>query len=777
MADNTNNTKENPQVKPEMIKIDGLDQLKQELDIGFDTKNDKFFEWKDVHLEISRAELDTLHTELLWMPWDTEKLERIKKIIEEKQVVIANAWKETWILKDKIESFPRTSEWMEKAFELIKDNKEPQKYLIISQILNVFVYKNWFSIKKWDFLENISIVDKDWKEQKEYSEVTNKYISKDILKKVFVFESSLKSWNFEGKALEIANKYQINLKNWNKAEIRTQILSNNDIKQEEQMILLSYIDNDYKEVELVANAYFTENNQNLNNNKKELEKATWIEFTKEKTADYARNPDKLVWDVVKEISKNPLLLFSTIWLILWKIFWFKVWKDGGFLMNLLAVWASVWAYKALWAGKYIGDLIEWTNWAREPYKAWIEYSKEVVDWAWTKAKWVPNKITWSIDELMAKIIEWGNFRNTKFIDAAWNQNEILDSNFMQLYNSKDWFPNKLTGKDWKPVSKEESQELNQKLSGLYTKWIEKHWKEFPKRVEKMNVDQVIDFLIEEPATPTPANKASNALATAAWATATAAALDNWKPAPAPVKSKEEIESEKEALKSLLDNKIAEILNNLNSKAKFGFYAFTNHENKLIQAIQNRISWVKEQIEWMTASNQIQSAIKDINLWCTDINQQINIYATKDTQWQTFILNDRDRLSKPEFDKLSDFAFKTPILGYSILDNKSYINYNWDLLNFSSFNFKQEISKLIADFWFVNEWDRLILNSKIENLIPKETKENKKDLDLYKKYTLQELNFYLSDIKNHKVITRRIESSDIQTMQPKSFDEWKTEFSV
>ncbi|HBA45038.1 TPA: hypothetical protein DCZ31_03590 [Patescibacteria group bacterium] len=72
---------------------------------------------------------------------------------------------------------------------------------------------------------------------------------------------------------------------------------------------------------------------------------------------------------------------------------------------------------------------------------------------------------------------------------------------------------------------------------------------------------------------------------------------------------------------------------------------------------------------------------------------------------------------------------------------------------------------------------MILNSKIENLIPKETKENKKDLDLYKKYTLQELNFYLSDIKNHKVITRRIESSDIQTMQPKSFDEWKTEFSV
>jgi len=358
---------EKPKASPEMVKIDGLDQLKQELDIGFDTKNDKFFEWKDVHLEISRAELDKLHTELLWMPWDTEKLERIKKIIQEKEQTKIDTGKEVWFLRSNIESFPRTSEWMEKAFELIKDNKEPQKYLIISQILNVFVYKNWFSIKKWDFLENISIVDKDWKEQKEYTEVINKYVTKDVLKNVFIFEATRKGWNFETRALEIANKYQINLKNWNKAEIRTQILSNSDIEKEEQMILLSYIDWDYKQVELVANNYVNENNKNIKDNQNELQSATWIEFTKEKTADYARNPDKLVWDVVKEISKNPLLLFSTIWLILWKIFWFKVWKDWSFLMNLLATWAWVWAYKALWVGKHFGDLIEWKAWARDVY--------------------------------------------------------------------------------------------------------------------------------------------------------------------------------------------------------------------------------------------------------------------------------------------------------------------------------------------------------------------------------------------------------------------------
>lgn len=412
---------EKPQTKPEVVKIDRLDDLKKEL--GFpdlDTSNDDFFKEKEIHLQISRGELKDLQAQMIWT--NPEKLKKLKEIINEQQLVIVKTWKETWKLQDEIELLEKTPKWMEKAFELIKDNQEPQKYLIISQILNVFVYKNWFSIQKWGFLESISIVDENWKEQKEYSEIMNKYTSKDTLKKVFVFETS-KSWNFEGRALEIANKYQINLRNGNKAEIRTQILSNDDIKQEEQMILLSYIDNDYKDVEVVANKYFVENNQNINNNRKTLEKATWIEFTKESMADYARNPDKLVGDVVREIWKNPLLLFSTIGLILWKIFWFKVWKDWSFLMNLLAVWAWVWAYKAVWAGKYLGDLIEWKDWPKAA--SWSNQE--------TSEKPETEELTESQKEATKRVTE-----NNEFVNLVNDKKEKKTQDYINYINSPDF---------------------------------------------------------------------------------------------------------------------------------------------------------------------------------------------------------------------------------------------------------------------------------------------------------------------------------------------------
>lgn len=424
------------------VKISSLSELKRELGLTLDTSWDADFK-EQISLEFTRWELDKLNKEINaeWI----DKAAKLKEILKAKQwQVKQETRREVSVLSQEFMKEKPTPELMKKAFEYLEKNqvKGAHKYMILSAILDKFVYtqKPPFTIKEWDkATADFDVIDNEWKINVEYSAILNKYLTKEEFKQVQIFQLSLREWWVSNKANEIAGKYKIDLSYKNekeKQQVKTQILWNHDISAVDQALLLEFLDWKYDKTDKIAQDYSKQIGKWIKSNTKELQEMG-ISTTTEKIANYARNPDQLIWDVVKSISKNPITLVSAIWLILWKIFWFDAFgKDGHFLMKLFAFWTFWWIandiYKWSWLGNLIWDSIDWKNWVRNGVAHGFEKTWEAIKWGWDKIKTLPDSLKWAGNWLAEKISLWYYTKNYQIVDSSWVWKSLLDSNYTDI---------------------------------------------------------------------------------------------------------------------------------------------------------------------------------------------------------------------------------------------------------------------------------------------------------------------------------------------------------
>lgn len=487
------------------VKFDSLSELKNALWINnLDTTQDTEFREK-ISLEFTRQELDSLKAEL-GAEW-IDKTQKLKEILKQKWQ-IHNATKvETSILNEDFMKEKPTPEWMKKAFEFLEKNqvKWAHRYMILSALLDKFIYNNKLLIRQdWRFITNFEVADNEWKINKDYSDILDKNLSKDDFKQTKIFQIALREWWIEKRANSIAKKYWINLNYKNekeKQQIKSQILWNSNISEEDQTLLTEYLDWNYDNTSKLAQDYTNEVKSWLAQNSKELGKA-WLDISQAWLAKYARNPDKLIWDTFTSLSKDPILLFSTIWLIIWKIFGFDIkWANWSFLMKLFAVWAWLWVYKAIWAWEYIWDLIEWKNWARAPYADVANKAKnkasEISNWWWEKVKWLSNDLQRWWKTLAEKMSLWYYIREYVIIDSSWTEKSILDSNFLDVsWKVQNWsFKTDLKNPKPKPEDKPLTniEKAEAQIRDLEVNWIKKFWtkEKFQEAVKWKTITEVI----------------------------------------------------------------------------------------------------------------------------------------------------------------------------------------------------------------------------------------------------------------------------------------------
>ena len=65
-----------------------------------------------------------------------------------KSDTLATTSQQTAELQRELEASSKTVEGVRRAFDLIKDNKEPQRYFFISNILDTLIYKQGYAIQE-----------------------------------------------------------------------------------------------------------------------------------------------------------------------------------------------------------------------------------------------------------------------------------------------------------------------------------------------------------------------------------------------------------------------------------------------------------------------------------------------------------------------------------------------------------------------------------------------------------------------------------------------------
>lgn len=479
------------------VRISSLSELKRELWLTLDTSWDIDFK-EQISLEFTRWELNNLRQEIS-VEW-VNKAAKLKEILKAKQSQITqDTRREVSFLGQEFIRENPTPDWMKKAFEYLEKNqiKGAHRYMILSAILDKFIYSNSLTITDLD------VVDDKWRVNIEYSAILNKNLTKEDIKQVQIFQLSLREWWVSKRANEIAEKYWINLSYKNekeKQQIKAQILWNHDIPEIEKALLLEFIDWKHNKVDKQAQDYSKQIGKWIEKNSKELQEIG-INTTTEKIANYARNPDQLIWDVVKSISNNPITLVSTIWLVLWKIFWFNAfWKDGHFLMKLFVFWTFWWIvndiYKWTWFNNLIWDSIEWKNWVRNGVANGFKKAWDAVSWSWNKIKWLPTTLQSWWEALVNQLSLWYYANNYQIVDSTWTEKSLLDSNYSDIQSKINrWtFVNDLkpipepAKIEWKGVVRVQNQ-----LIALETEWIKKFGtkQKFDNEVRWKSITEVI----------------------------------------------------------------------------------------------------------------------------------------------------------------------------------------------------------------------------------------------------------------------------------------------
>ncbi|MCK9272354.1 hypothetical protein M0P65_02295 [Candidatus Gracilibacteria bacterium] len=729
---------ETPQVSPEIPQINPLAELKQEVDITKAKEDVKANTGKEVGFLRNKIEkyLTEVNIENVKTSLDTiEKLEDEQDRAFNANYLIgkleANGYP-IYIDSNKIKIDSKAKSSLE--FETLINNYSSKNPKLLDSFKTAILQRTT-SLDKYITINT----DKDGnlKTDKITSETYYKHLTEisGLDKNIFISVEDIKNSNLSQKD----KAFMISYKNG----------AFDDVKIDEKM-------KQYKEDRTTKLAKTDEIIENMSPAaRKNLEDATRIpgdnRSVKQKVGDLLKDPFTEMGKIMT--GAGPFGLIAIMGSIIYFLF-----KEPKLIFGSIAAWGVA---KGTGLADHFGNAIEGKAGAREPYRAGIEYSKEMVDWAWTKAKGIPNQISGSIDKLQAKMLEWGNFKDTQFLDAAGNKDEILHSNFMQLYNSKDGFPNQLTGKDGKPVSKEESQELNQKLSELYNKGIDKDGKDFPKKVEKMSVAQVIDLLIDESTSPSaPAKGAAAAGAGAATAGATGSTGGPLSaPAAAPAKSKEELESEKEALKDRISN-LKITLFSLADKNNINNFDL----NELKTSIRRKLNEFEGQIN----EKNINESNINLGLFENILTNKISLLSNLGNQSLSYRNNYINETVK--------YVKGVDLNNYS---KKPYSS-SWNMNHFKSLltNFDLKGSDL-TDSDMENNVVYIMLEEKIKKLFElTKSEKNIAKTNLYKEYLYADLRLQLhKNYKDSGMVFKKMTEDDIDKLELKSFEQWKTEFSV
>lgn len=555
-----------------LITIQSLDELKKELKVdGLDTSSITDFK----QINITTVELTKFKKSLDWIP-DQEKLEKCKIFIKEKVVIQIKTEKKTSELQNQIEWFPLTAEWMKKAFIAVKEawvpDIESEKEESISLILNKFIYyrNSWLHITNDSgiFKKDLKVIDKDWKEIKEYSDVLKECLTENEFNFDLAYRTTI--WNkwecMAERVDEIVCKYnenrepkdRINMNESNLPVLLSQI-SNSCLEQDQKVLLMSYVRDPekYKKIDVRLNKRRAVADNKLHakgpnweeSTAEEFERKTKMKLDRHQMAEIVRNPLWMAWRLLW--SMNPIsamaLIASVIWGIFWKPSGSTFWKV---LMTIAWYWVVEWFGWVKWIadsieGKHDGDIAEWAS------KSW--------KWASEVADTIGHKISWSVEELIKRIEFFYNFRDYKFADVNWIAKDVIDSDFTSLHNAcAQWNP-KITKNDWKWTNADATK-LREKINETYAKWKEKYKDGFDGMIVWKSVKEVIDIVTDNPPknsattqnSPVVALSNNQVWAATVWAAWVAAAAPSGAPTNAPAAasrmSKEDLNSQKESWK-------------------------------------------------------------------------------------------------------------------------------------------------------------------------------------------------------------------------------------
>lgn len=421
---------------------------------------------------------------------------------------------QTWELKketqtEKISTYPDTPEGMKKFFEDIEKLKmEPSwEYITISMELDRHLYSKWKTIKmEWKFFKNLCVYDKNGKKDEKYSSIIEEFLPKEKFENLIIFEESRRTWKFETRAKEIADKYNISLgysDESEKSQLKTQILNLNNIEDRERVILMNYIEGTYRSVEKagIENAEHMEKEWNKN---KDVLTSVWIDWDKNGKT-YVEQPLKLV----KDLAKNPLVLFAWVGLILWKLFWKDIGgTDWKFYMKLFAWILWLWIYQESWLWKHLAD--NWGDYWNTAVNGWSKAVDYVTDWknwkdwwnslvVWSKeaTEWLTEKWIWIWKETMA----WGNnfvcYSNYEF-NNAWDKKQVIDTNFEALYevckkSDISDLKSHLIKLNWTSIEDKDLYKLQKEVKWLYNEGIKRHSNVFEGVIKWKTLAEVINI--------------------------------------------------------------------------------------------------------------------------------------------------------------------------------------------------------------------------------------------------------------------------------------------
>ena len=396
----------------------------------------------------------------------------------------------------RITELPKTPENMREAFKIAEDINWVKRYLLISAILNNFIYSNnlhieWTKTNWWIITsENMNLVWPNKEENKKFQDVIDSELKYDDYRNVILFQQIMREWNVENKANQISRKVWIKLffkDSTEKQQLLSQIDSDSRLTLDEKIILTAYIDWWYKQIQTETWEYIIQTEQNLRDNQRELRRlAPHIDLTdKKQLSNYARNPDQLIWDVTRSLWQNPMTLFSALWLLVWKIFWFSafdtkddkwnVTKKWNWFMKLFAFWTWIWLYKTFWVWNIVWNAIDWdyneaigdaasATW--EALKKAFDWSKELLTNTYWDIKLIAN-------DLINRVANWYNYRNLN-IYQSWKIIKIMDMNFANLYllSQKNDFKDQLLNTKNKKIDDNElSKKLSENIEDLYKRWL------------------------------------------------------------------------------------------------------------------------------------------------------------------------------------------------------------------------------------------------------------------------------------------------------------------
>lgn len=499
----------------EIYEFKSLKEFKNNLGLqDLDTNNDDFFQ-EHINLKITKNDFDALKKSLEQN--NAERLVILKECIRNWSVIVQETVKDKTALKTQIDKLLANFEVkaVKDTIKLIESIPDPQEKIFLANYMLSELEDRWYAIYiKWDKVEvcqkknnnipsnnlqdafNNSIQSWDLK----IDTIKNAILYRTSNIDNFVWSKTNLEWNkiVEGK-LDADTYYKDLLKKYNLDSVfgpsKEDIEKNPSIDQKDRAFLISYIKWSYE-------------NYPIDQSIKQLKEEIKIKVEK---AEYLPEPIKRRWHEIDNRSMNEKVwdfLKNPFWElngIMWKAWW--IWA----LAILWAIIYGMWKYpkQAFW-GIAVWGLAKWLWVMDEIWKAFDwEYNQDIASgskkaWNWTTEKF--KSIPWASEEVIERWMIWYKFSNYQFKFGN-KQNDIIDSTFVDLYNSSDEkdFWDKVIRSDWKDITPEEKvdsvKSLKREINELYNEWVNKTWwdrNKFLQNIDGMSVKEVVDYVTDKP---------------------------------------------------------------------------------------------------------------------------------------------------------------------------------------------------------------------------------------------------------------------------------------